>query len=198
MKSFKPLQSTPFIITCKPLIFVHHKHYPYEIKFYFSIGITVLHQAVVLQYHGLVAEPCCCSNQYTNQNNRENLVQLLWFRIYSTLFLVARCFFTSWLLNLSLKHYTLLGADHMTFEGGGLRVTFIFRFVFQTEISGKYIVLVLISLLFYFFSSLRRGHQSTVSCLAKISTHSTTWQLKTIKFVQRPFKSVACFSQRPI
>ena len=37
------------------------------------------------------------------------------------------------------------------------------RFVFQTEISGKYIVLVLISLLFYFFSSLRRGDQSTVS-----------------------------------
>ena len=35
------------------------------------------------------------------------------------------------------------------------------RFVFQTEISGKYIVLVLISLLFYFFSSLRRGDQST-------------------------------------
>ena len=33
---------------------------------------------------------------------------------------------------------------------------------FQTKISGKYIVLVLISLLFYFFSSLRRGNQSTV------------------------------------
>ena len=31
------------------------------------------------------------------------------------------------------------------------------RFVLQTEILGKYIVLVLISLLFYFFSSLRRG-----------------------------------------
>ena len=39
------------------------------------------------------------------------------------------------------------------------------RFVFQTEISGKYIVLVLISLLFYFFSSLRRGDQSTVFCI---------------------------------
>ena len=36
------------------------------------------------------------------------------------------------------------------------------RFVFQTEISGKYIVLVLISRLFYFLSSLRRGDQSTV------------------------------------
>ena len=64
------------------------------------------------------------------------------------------------------------------------------RFVFQIKISGKYLVLVLISLLFYFFSSLRRGDQSTVSCLAKISTHSTTWQLKTIKFVQRPFESL--------
>ena len=53
----------------------------------------------------------------------------------------------------------------MTFERGGLRVTFIFRFVFQTEISGKYIVLVLISLLFYFFSSLHRGDQSTVFCI---------------------------------
>ena len=53
----------------------------------------------------------------------------------------------------------------MTFEGGGLRVTFIFRFVFQTEISGTYIVLVLISLLFYFFSSLHRGDQSTVFCI---------------------------------
>ena len=31
------------------------------------------------------------------------------------------------------------------------------QFVFQTKISGKFIVLVLISLLFYFFSSLRRG-----------------------------------------
>ena len=31
------------------------------------------------------------------------------------------------------------------------------RFVFQTEKSGKYIVLVLISRLFYFLSSLRRG-----------------------------------------
>ena len=48
----------------------------------------------------------------------------------------------------------------------------IFRFekqnfyeVFQTEISGKYIVLVLISRLFYFLSSLRRGDQSTVSCI---------------------------------
>ena len=40
------------------------------------------------------------------------------------------------------------------------------RFVFQTEISGKYIVLVLISLLFYFFSCLRRGDQSTVFCIA--------------------------------
>ena len=36
------------------------------------------------------------------------------------------------------------------------------RFVFETKISGKYLVLVLISLLFYFFSSLRRGDQSTV------------------------------------
>ena len=34
--------------------------------------------------------------------------------------------------------------------------------VFQTEISGKYIILVLISRLFYFLSSLRRGDQSTV------------------------------------
>ena len=40
------------------------------------------------------------------------------------------------------------------------------RFVFQTEISGKYTVLVLISILFYFFSSLRRGDQSTVFCIA--------------------------------
>ena len=39
------------------------------------------------------------------------------------------------------------------------------RFVFQTEISGKYIVLVLISRLFYFLSSLRRGDQSTVFCI---------------------------------
>ena len=39
------------------------------------------------------------------------------------------------------------------------------RFVFQTEISGKYIVLVLISLLFYIFSPLRRGDQSTVFCI---------------------------------
>ena len=37
-------------------------------------------------------------------------------------------------------------------------------FVFQTEIPGKYIVLVLTSLLFYFFSSLHRGDQSTVFC----------------------------------
>ena len=44
------------------------------------------------------------------------------------------------------------------------------RFVFQTEISGKYIVIVLISLLFYFFSSPRRGDQSTVFCIVpKIS-----------------------------
>ena len=40
------------------------------------------------------------------------------------------------------------------------------RFVFQTEISGKHIVLVLISLLFYFFSSPRRGDQSTAFCIA--------------------------------
>ena len=39
------------------------------------------------------------------------------------------------------------------------------RFVFQTEISGKYIVLVLISRLFYFLSSLRRRDQSTVFCI---------------------------------
>ena len=36
------------------------------------------------------------------------------------------------------------------------------RFVFQTEISWKYIVFILISLLFYLFSSLSRGNQSTV------------------------------------
>ena len=41
--------------------------------------------------------------------------------------------------------------------------------VFRTEISDKYIVLVLISLLFYLFSSLRRGDQSTVFL------HSTLW-----------------------
>ena len=39
------------------------------------------------------------------------------------------------------------------------------RFVFQTEISGKYIVLVLSSRLFYFLSSRRRGDQSTVFCI---------------------------------
>ena len=39
------------------------------------------------------------------------------------------------------------------------------RFVFQTEISGKYIVLVLTSRLFYFLSSLRRRDQSTVFCI---------------------------------
>ena len=39
------------------------------------------------------------------------------------------------------------------------------RFVFQTEISGEYIVLVSILLLFYFFSSLRRGDQFTVFCI---------------------------------
>ena len=39
------------------------------------------------------------------------------------------------------------------------------RFVFQTEISGNYIVLVLISRLFYFLSSLRRGDQSAVFCI---------------------------------
>ena len=39
------------------------------------------------------------------------------------------------------------------------------RFIFQTEISRKYIVLVWISLLFYFFSYLCRGDQSTVSCI---------------------------------
>ena len=39
------------------------------------------------------------------------------------------------------------------------------RFVFQTEISGKNIVLVLISLQFYFFSSLRRGDQFTAFCM---------------------------------
>ena len=38
-------------------------------------------------------------------------------------------------------------------------------FVFQTELSGKYIVLVLIFVLFYFFSSLRRGDQSAVFCI---------------------------------
>ena len=43
------------------------------------------------------------------------------------------------------------------------------RFVLQTEILGKYIVLVLISLLFYFFSSLRRGDQSTVFCIVSLS-----------------------------
>ena len=36
------------------------------------------------------------------------------------------------------------------------------EFVFQTEISDKYIVLVLILISFYFFPSLRRGDQSTV------------------------------------
>ena len=39
------------------------------------------------------------------------------------------------------------------------------RFVFQAEMSDKYIALVLISVLFYFFSSLRRGGQSTVFCI---------------------------------
>ena len=39
------------------------------------------------------------------------------------------------------------------------------RFVFQTELSDKYIVLVLISRLFYFLSYLRRGDQSTVFCI---------------------------------
>ena len=42
------------------------------------------------------------------------------------------------------------------------------RFVFQTEISGKYTVLVSISVLYYFFSSLRRGDQSTVFCIVSI------------------------------
>ena len=37
--------------------------------------------------------------------------------------------------------------------------------LFQTEISGKYIVIVLISRSFYFLSSLRRGDQSTVFCI---------------------------------
>ena len=47
------------------------------------------------------------------------------------------------------------------------------RFVFQAEISGKYIVLVLISLLFYFFSSRRRarGDQCTVFCIVSITSH---------------------------
>ena len=39
------------------------------------------------------------------------------------------------------------------------------RFVFQTEISGKYVEVVLISLLLYFFSSLRHRDQSTVFCI---------------------------------
>ena len=49
VKSFKSLRSTPLIITCNPLIFIHIKHYLYPIIFYFSIGIAVLHQAVVLR-----------------------------------------------------------------------------------------------------------------------------------------------------
>ena len=48
------------------------------------------------------------------------------------------------------------------------------RLVFESKISGKYLVLVLISLLFYFFSPLCHADQSTAFCLAKISTHSTT------------------------
>ena len=36
----------------------------------------------------------------------------------------------------------------------------------------KYIVFILISLLFYFFSSLRRGDQSTVFCIVSFSRHS--------------------------
>ena len=54
------------------------------------------------------------------------------------------------------------------------------RFVFQTEISGKYIVLALISRLYYFLSSLRRGDQSTVFCM--VSTENTLYvQLKNQK-----------------
>ena len=45
------------------------------------------------------------------------------------------------------------------------------RFVFQTEISGKYIVLALNSPLFYFLSSLRRGDQSTVFCIVSSTIH---------------------------
>ena len=41
------------------------------------------------------------------------------------------------------------------------------RFLFQTEISSNYIVLVLISR-FYFLSSLRRGDQSAVFCIVYI------------------------------
>ena len=43
------------------------------------------------------------------------------------------------------------------------------RFVFQTEISGKHIVLVLISRLFYFLSSLYLGGQSTVFCIVSFN-----------------------------
>ena len=53
------------------------------------------------------------------------------------------------------------------------------RFVFQTEISGKYIVLVLISRLFYFLSSLRRGDQSTVFCIVSIGRKAVLSDVKT-------------------
>ena len=72
----------------------------------------------------------------------------------------------------------------MTFEGGGLRVTFIFRFVFQTEISGTYIVLVLISLLFYFFSSLHRGDQSTVFCIVILKKNNSASNTFTKQFLR--------------
>ena len=60
------------------------------------------------------------------------------------------------------------------------------RFVFQTEIAGKCIVLVLISLLFYFSSSLRRGDQSTVFCVVPFSLAQRRGQGK------GPASEVAC------
>ena len=61
------------------------------------------------------------------------------------------------------------------------------RFIFQTEISRKYIVLVWISLLFYFFSYLCRGDQSTVSCIASFDFNWSRFPK-----IRHPFALVFC------
>ena len=71
------------------------------------------------------------------------------------------------------------------------------RFVFQTEISGNYIVLVLISLLFYFFSSLRRWDQSTVFCILSIYCISSPIKRELACVADRQNRHTGDFVTRP-
>ena len=87
-----------------------------------------------------------------------------------------------WILQLLFK----IGFRVGFFTGGAQTICLCSRLLFYSKCTGFTVCLTYsyISLIMYIIPGLLK------TWLAKISTHSTTWQFKTIKLIQRPIKSL--------